>query len=59
MTPKQLNTLEKLGVDTSKSEEEILVDLINIAEWLHDELERDEQTRFLRDIRRTIQKPSN
>lgn len=59
MTPKEIYILEKLGIDASKSNDEILHDLINLADWLYDELERDEQIRFLREIRRLIQKPTN
>lgn len=59
MTPKQLNTLKKLGIDPDKSEEDILHDLINLADWLYDELEREESIKFIREIRRLIKRPSN
>lgn len=59
MTPEQLHILKKLGIDSEKSEEDILHDLINLSEWLYDELEKDEKERFMKELRRITKKPTN
>lgn len=59
MNSRQLHIIKKLGIDSEKSEEDILHDLINLSEWLYDELEKDEQTRFLKEIKRLVTKPTN
>lgn len=59
MTPRTYHILKKLGINPDKNKDEVFLDLLNIADFLFDELERDEKERFRREIRRLISKPSS
>lgn len=58
MSAEQLFLLERLGIDTTKSFEEMFNDLLHVAEFLYDETERNEQDRFRMELNR-IKKPTN
>ncbi len=52
MTKRELQILENLGFDISRPKEEILSNLIRLADYLYKEVALSEKQRFLRDIDR-------
>lgn len=59
MTPRELHIFKKLGIDPDRPREEVLQDLLNLADYLYNCLEEDEKTRFMKELRRLILKPTN
>ena len=58
MLDREIKTLKKLGIDTRKPIKEVLIDLINVSEFLWDKVEETEQDRFKQELER-IKKPTN
>jgi len=59
MTPRQIYILDKLGIDTNQTNEDILSNLIELSEWLYDELEKEEESRFAKELKRLTQTKTN
>lgn len=58
MDRSQLQKLEKLGINTENTTIEIFEDLLNVAEYLNDLLELNEEERFRQELER-IKKNTN
>lgn len=56
MDNQQIKKLKKLGIDTNRSTIDIFEDLINVAEYLHDMLEINEEERFRAELERLKKK---
>jgi hypothetical protein len=58
MDETQIQILKKLGIDTSNTTIDIVCDLVNVAEYLYDQLEQTEIERFRAELKR-IKNPTN
>lgn len=50
--------LKKLGINTQNSNREIFEDLLNLSEYLYDQLDRSEIDRFRAELKR-LKQPTN
>lgn len=53
-----ITLLAKLGINHKNKESDILIDLLNVSEYLYDQLEEKEMERFRAELER-IKKPTN
>jgi hypothetical protein len=58
MDETQIQILKKLGIDTNNTTIDIVCDLVNVAEYLYDQLEQTEIERFRAELKR-IKNPTN
>lgn len=58
MDETQIQVLKKLGINTNNTTIDIVVDLVNVADYLYDQLEQTEMERFRAELKR-IKNPTN
>jgi len=58
MDETQIQVLKKLGINTNNTTIDIVGDLVNVADYLYDQLEQTEMERFRSELKR-IKNPTN